>query len=217
MGVKQTLGVDPYDVLLCWQFTETVLDRYSRVALTALLSVTIGIDLARPSQELSREFSEADFQVTRLAPSAFPELPANIRRELEHRGCTIPQVRADKKPQNVVEGEFTRKGQTDWAVLCSVNRVSTILVFHNASPRNPSELAREADSNKLQVVGADVIAYSRSISRVGREYILSHYADYGGPKPPTIDHPGINDAFLEKASVVHYFHAGRWLKLAGAN
>ena len=215
MGVKQTLGVDPYDVLLCWQLTETVLDRYSRVALTALLSVTVGIDLARPSQELSGKFSEADFQVTRLAPSAFPELPANIRRELEHRGCTIPQVRADKKAQNVVEGEFTRKGQTDWAVLCSVNRVSTILVFHDASERNRSE--READINKLQVVGGDVIAYSRAISRVGREYILSHYAAYGGPKPPTIDHQGINDAFLEKASVVHYFRAGRWLKLAGAN
>jgi len=126
-------------------------------------------------------------------------------------------VRGDEKPQNVIEGEFTRKGQTDWAVLCSVNRVSTILVFRNASERNPSELAREDDIDKLQAVGGDAIVYSRAISRVGREYILSHYRAYGGPKPPTIDHQGIDDAFVEKASVVHYFRAGRWLKLSGAD
>jgi hypothetical protein len=126
-------------------------------------------------------------------------------------------VRADKKPQNVIKGEFTRKGQIDWAALCSLNRVSTILVFRNASERNPSELAREADIDKLQAVAGDVIAYSRTISRVGREYILSHYGAYGGPKPPTVDHQGIDDAFEGKASIVHYFHAGRWRKLAGAD
>jgi hypothetical protein len=205
------------NVLLCCDVRETILHRYCLVALTALVSLTAAIDLARPSQELIKKFNEADFQVTLLAPSAFPELPANIRRELERRGCTIPQVRADEKPQNVIEGEFTRKGQTDWAVLCSVNRVSTILVFRNASDRNPLELAREADIDKLQAVGGNAIAYSRAISRVGQEYILSHHRAYGGPKPPTIDHQGIDDAFVGKASVVHYFHAGRWLKLTGAD
>ena len=70
-----------------------------------------GIDPAKPSQELTGKLREADLQVTRLPPSAFPELPKSIRRELERRGCTIPQVWADKKPQNVIKGEFTRKGQ----------------------------------------------------------------------------------------------------------
>jgi hypothetical protein len=129
----------------------------------------------------------------------------------------LPQVRADKKPQNVIKGVFTRNGQTDWAVLCSVNQVSTILVFRNASERNPSELARETDIDKLQAVAGNAIAYSRAISGVGREYILIHYRAYGGPKPPTIDHQGINDAFVGKASVVHYFHEGWWVKLAGAD
>ena len=39
----------------------------------------------------------------------------------------------------------------------------------------------------------------------------------GGPKPPPIDHQGINDAFLEKASSVHYFHEGKWLRLTDAD
>jgi hypothetical protein len=38
-----------------------------------------------------------------------------------------------------------------------------------------------------------------------------------GPKPPPIDHLGIDDAFLEKASVVHYYYQGKWLQLTGAD
>jgi hypothetical protein len=54
-------------------------------------------------------------------------------------------------------------------------------------------------------------------SPVGREYILKHYRAYGGPEPAAIDHQGINDSFVGKASVVRYFHAGKWLELTGAD
>src|ERR1700694_2759659 len=140
-----TIANSARNVLLCCDVRENILHRYCLVALTALVSLTAAIDLARPSQELIRKFNEADFQVTLLAPSAFPELPENIRRELERRGCTVPQVWEDRKPHNVIKGELIRKGQIDWAVLCSLNRVSSILIFRNASEQNPSELAREAD------------------------------------------------------------------------
>ena len=40
-----------------------------------------------------------------------------------------PQVLATGKLDNVVRGEFAKRGQSDWAVLCSVNGVSSILVF----------------------------------------------------------------------------------------
>jgi hypothetical protein len=129
----------------------------------------------------------------------------------------IPQAWAEKKPHNVIKGEFTRKGQTDWAVLCSLNGFSSILVFHNASEQDPSALAREADKDKVQDVGGGITGYSRAISAVGRKFILDHYRAYGGPKPPVIDHQGIDDAFVEKGSVVHYFHEGRWLQLTGAD
>lgn len=191
--------------------------RYRRVTLAALVSLASGIDPAKASQEFTEKLREADLKVTRLPPSAFPELPTDIRRELERRGCTVPQVWADKKPHNVIKGELTGKGQNDWAVLCSLNRVSTILIFRNASDREPLELARESDIDKLQGVGGEVIGYSRAISPVGRKYILDHHRAYGGPKPPTIDHQGIDDAFVGKGSVVRYFHAGRWLQLTGAD
>jgi len=187
------------------------------LSLTMLVSLPSAIARYQPAQEATGKFREADLQVTRLEPSAFSELPGNIRRELERRGCTIPQIWGDRKPHNVIKGEFTRKGQTDWAVLCSLNRVSSILIFQNASEQNPSELAREADIEKLQGVGGDVIGYSRAISSVGRQFILDHYHAYGGPKPPKIDHQGIDDAFVGKASVVHYFDAGAWLQLTGTD
>jgi hypothetical protein len=50
-----------------------------------------------------------------------------------------------------------------------------------------------------------------------RKFILRHYRAYGGPKPPPIDHNGIDDAFLEKASVTWYRYNGKWIELQGAD
>jgi hypothetical protein len=36
-------------------------------------------------------------------------------------------------------------------------------------------------------------------------------------KPPRIDHKGIDDAFVGKASEVHYYYRGKWLELQGAD
>jgi hypothetical protein len=75
----------------------------------------------------------------------------------------------------------------------------------------------QADANTLQSGGSTAIEYSRAIAPLGHEYILMHYRTYGGPEPPAIDHQGISDSFVGKASVVHYFYAGKWLELTGAD
>ena len=190
---------------------------FHRVALNALVFLAACIGHVKSSQQVTGHIAEADRQITRLPPSAFPELPKRITQELERRGCTIPQVSPDKKPQNVIKGEFTDKGRTDWAVLCSLNHVSTILIFRNASEREPLELAPQSDADNLQSGSGAATEYSRVISTVGWKYILEHYRAYGGIKPPAIDHQGINDAFVGKASVVRYFYAGKWLELTGAD
>lgn len=110
-----------------------------------------------------------------------------------------------------------QRAEFDWAVLCSVKRTSSILIFRNASPDRVIEIAREADFDKLQDEGGGQIGYSRAISAVGREFIMQHYQAYGGVKPPPIDHQGIDDAFVEKASVVRYLYRGKWLELTGAD
>jgi hypothetical protein len=118
----------------------------------------------------------------------------------------------------VIRGQFARSGQFDWAVLCSRNRVSAILVFWNGSTKSVAEIARSDDKGFLQTIDGDgKIGFSRAIDIVGEKYILEHYRAYGGVKPPKARHQGINDAFVEKASTVHFFYRKRWLKLQGAD
>jgi hypothetical protein len=117
----------------------------------------------------------------------------------------------------VIKGEFAKPGQTDWAILCSVGGVSSILVYWNGSTANPARIAEMKDLDSLQDSGADGITYGRAIDPVDRAYILQHYQWYGGTKPPPLDHKGIDDEFVEKGSVVFYFYQGKWLQLTGAD
>jgi hypothetical protein len=160
----------------------------------------------------------ADAATVRLSPQAFLLLPPNLIRNLQARGCSIPQAFGASEPHNVVSGEFIRKGQTDWAVLCSRLRRSTILLFWGGSPQRVSAIAESPDSTFLQTIdGTGSIGFSRAIDAVGRDYILKHYREYSGPNPPPIDHQGIDDTFMGKASVVHYYYRRKWLKLQGAD
>lgn len=166
-----------------------------------LLSITSIPTFAQPPEDLKRKFDEAERRIVRLSPTAFPELPGNVVRELQSRGCTIPQEAFTKRRHNVIKGEFAKPGQTDWAVLCSVNQtswsnpsrtnahyVSSILVFWNGSGKNPTSLAPMEDRTYLQGITQTEIGFSRGIQPVGKDFIIRHYQAYGGPAPPPIDH-----------------------------
>ena len=160
----------------------------------------------------------ADEATLRLKPAAFSQLPKNIVLSLQKRNCTVPQTFNDSTPHNVIRGQFARRGQFDWAILCSRNRVSSILVFWNGSTKSVAEIARSDDKDFLQTIDDTAnIGFSRAIDVVGKGHIFAHYREYGGRRPPPIKHQGINDAFVEKASFVHYFYRKRWLKLQGAD
>ncbi len=94
-----------------------------------LLLATMVIATPSYSQESESEWVKADVEVQRLPPSAFTTLPSSIRQTLERAGFTIPQTYQDSTPQNVVHGHFRSMGQTDWAILCSKNRITSIVVF----------------------------------------------------------------------------------------
>ena len=162
----------------------------------------------------ARSMSAAPDRAT--AARRIPRASRNVIRELQRRGCTIPQPPSASKLHNVISGAFAKPGQTDWAVLCSLKGVSTILVFWNTSEKNPAEIATMEDRTFLQGISPERIAYSRAISTVGKDFIMRHYNAYGGSMSPPIDHQGVDDAFLEKASVTWYFY-DKWLKLTGAD
>jgi hypothetical protein len=177
---------------------------------------------ARQADEAARRdwqarAGEAVRKIQRLPVEAFPQLPEAIARTLRARNCKVPQPVLDGQPRNVIRGAFFATGEEGWAVLCSVNHSTTLLVFRNDRDTNPQSISRSEDGGYLQGLGGDRIGYSREITAVKREFVLQHYRAYGGPAPPPIEHHGIDDAFLEKASVTWYFHKGKWLRLQGAD
>ncbi len=175
-------------------------------------SSTVGAQFTRT------DWLRADTATTRLNPSAFPSLPSQVRTALERRGCTIPQPSNADHPQNVISGEFTDSKQTDWAVLCSRERRSAILVFRGWRSDQVDELAEEADLQYLQVTtGNREIGYSRRLAVATPKTIRQRIPVRGAAKPRVTDHDGIENTFVGKASVVWYCLGGKWIRLSGSD
>ena len=183
---------------------------YSQMKLGATLSLVLLALVFTPcfGQTPGNLPSERKYPIVRLPPTAFSELPKNLVTELERRGCTVPQTFPPDQRSNVIRGSFAKAGQTDWAVFCSMKGSTSLLVFWNDSAANSVELGKNPDdTNRL---------FDWFIRPVGRKFIVAHYRACGGPKPPPIDHQGIESAG-ESASVVLYYYRGKWLTLQGAD
>jgi hypothetical protein len=83
-----------------------------------------------------------------------------------------------------------------------------ILLYWAGEPSDPAVLGKE------HLAGGPCW---RSIFAVGKTYIMEHYRRYRGPKPPVIDHEGIDVGLCDKASIVSYLYQNQWLTLAGAD
>ena len=183
-----------------------VLNGVSSVNSIVLLTGCLTAWLSLGVQTTRDDWRRADEAIVRLQPSAFPDLPAELRTDLEQRGCTIPQpYNASTQKKNVISGAFTSAGQNDWAVLCSHAKRSAILVFHGGHSSRVDSLAEEPDSQYLQIVGPQKIGYSRLLAVAPAKVVHQHF--------PQSNHSGIQDVFIEKASVVWYRSAGKWVKV----
>lgn len=190
-----------------------------RPILHATVSILVSCGVGLPVYAQTHDdWAAAARAIRRLAPSAFPQLPRAVKTVLNERRCTIPQSFYPEHPHNVVTGAFAHTGQRDWAVLCSVGGRSTILIFWagRVTPA-PAEIGQADDVDFLQSIGDGRIGFSRLIDRADMAWIRERAEAYDGPLPKLLDHDGINDAFMEKASQVHYYEDGSWLCLAGSD
>lgn len=184
----------------------------------SLLLVFVGAGMCSCAHHAVNASPGEQTDIVRLSPRSFPDLPEAIASFLEREGYSIPQCYLSEGPANVISGAFAKPGQLDWAVLASKEGASSILVFWNGATENVSPLASTPDDNFMQHVGGmGRQGFSRCIRAVDREFILGHAETNGSPEVPQIDHEGIEDAFVGKASVVHYLHGDTWLRLAGAD
>lgn len=184
---------------------------------TVLLSCTVGGVCAAWSQNHKGQLQRVPPPTVYLSPSAFNQFPQKVALDLERRGCRIPQQAYTNQKTNVIRGEFASPGQTDWAVICSVRGVSRILVYWNGEERSPAEIAQFADRIYVQKDAGGRFQFLRGINPVGQEFIMKHFRAYGGPRPPPLDHQGIDDAVLEKGSITWYYYDGKWLELTGTD
>lgn len=150
--------------------------------------------------------------ITRLQPSAVPQLPPAIRADLEKSGCRIPQSYGERKPHNAVRGHFIGTAQRDWAVLCSRNGTSAIFVYQTESPSERFEIAAQPDIKFVQ----EPMGFSRRLL-VASPHQIRRYFQYVGDKAPTLSHDGVEDLFEDKASSVYYFARDRWYTWPGSD
>lgn len=185
-----------------------------RLSLVGCALMTSPLVHAQPPQAA---WDRANESTVRLEPRAFSKLPSSVRVALERRGCTVPQTFEGERPENVVRGHFKGGTQTTWAALCSRNRRSAVLVFHGRDFGQIDELADAADADYLGTIGGGRIGFSRRLTTIGAKRI-KRFADSGDdPVPQTIDHDGIDDAWVGKGSVIWYWHGGKWIWLVGAD
>jgi len=148
--------------------------------------------------------SHVAYSIRLMPVSSFPQLPVEVARDLDGKGCMIPQTYEARAPENVIHGSFEKKGSKDWAALCSVHGVSTLYVFFSSNLGHP--IALRSQPEKLWL---------------GREWGEEYGSAWGistrparlMPAKVNADHDGIEDAFVEHSKEVRYFKEGRWITL----
>jgi hypothetical protein len=98
----------------------------SAARIEAIRQDSIRVSLGLPTMaELAR-------MVPKVSPDSLPELPVRIRSSLTALGCLIPRTYGDAH-KNVRRGAFSAKGAAEWAVMCSVEGFSRVLVVNSAT------------------------------------------------------------------------------------
>lgn len=148
-----------------------------------------------------------NYKIRLLPVSSFPQLPKPVAQELTDRGCMIPQTYEAREPENVIRGSFEKEGSDDWAALCSIHGVTTLYAFFQSNLTNPIPLRHQPDNQWLGVEWSLDYGSAWGIATRPARFM---------PSNANADHAGIEDAFLEKSSTLHYFQNGRWTTLDGS-
>jgi hypothetical protein len=134
-----------------------------------------------------------------LEPGKIRELPVAVRTDLAKLGCRIPKFIKWDARHNVIQGQFFRAGQQDWAVLCKVGDKTGILLY-------PGGIATE-----LPMLRAEPNDPARTIHAVSA-FVLQKRSvrDHPDEPPPAFDHDAIEDGPIQKAGRIIYYSEDEW-------
>jgi hypothetical protein len=150
------------------------------------------------------------YLIRRLPVSSFPNLPPAVQEQLNRRSCLIPQSYEARQPENVVHASLERPGSSDWAVLCSTQGTTSLLVFFGSGSKQPFTLASALETERLQSHGsAGVLGFNWAIDPASPQDI--HEAQLGmRHPPPRLDHDALADSDIEQRTVYHFYLSNAW-------
>lgn len=149
--------------------------------------------------------NKENIDIKYLPPSAFHQLPKNVREYLENKNCQIPQaysydaenphkIYGTDKPHNVVRGKLDKNRKNDWAVLCSIKNHSSILIFWDGTTAKVTELNKEKNSAYDFEYFGGIVDESQLSEQELRKFNL--FKEKTGEKPKFIRKIGIADKKL---------------------
>lgn len=137
-----------------------------------------------------------------LEPGQLRELPQVIRADLEKLGCRVPKFLKWDARHNVIQGQFFKAGQTDWAVLCEAAGKTGIMLYPGGA------------ATDLPMVRGGPTNLARTIHVVSA-FVLQKRATRDHPDEPAaiFDHDGIEDGPIETSGHVIYHRDDDWEEL----
>ena len=134
-----------------------------------------------------------------LDPGQLRELPEPIRTDMAKLGCRVPKFIKWDARHNVIQGQFFKAGQTDWAVLCQAGDKTGILLYPGGA------------ASDLPMLRSEPTDAARTIHVVSA-FVLQKRAlrDHPDEPPPAFDHDGIEDGLIEKSGRVIYHRDDEW-------
>ena len=153
------------------------------------------------------------YLIRHLPVSSFPDLPAAIQQQLDHRGCLIPQTYEAHGPENVIHASLERPGSSDWAILCSAHGTVSLLVFFGDGSSQPSTLASAPETERLQTHDSSgVLGFNWGIDPASPEQV--HDAQLPMRHPPARpDHDALADTLVDRHTVYHFYLKSVWIVL----
>jgi hypothetical protein len=197
--------------------------------LAALILVSVSLayfpgavaqDSATGEQDPAQSFNETgkvtvegrtvSYLIRRLPVNSFPDLPENIAKLLNERGCLIPQTYQAHRPENVIQGSFEHPGSTDWAVLCSEEGRVDLLVFLSHSQNKPVKLASAPELERIQRHGSSgPYGFDWGIDPATPAQVREAQAGMQH-HPPLLDHDALVDTVLNVKSTYHFYAKSAW-------
>ncbi|HEX7954042.1 MAG TPA: hypothetical protein VF523_13310 [Burkholderiales bacterium] len=137
-----------------------------------------------------------------LEPGQLRELPQVVRADLEKLGCRVPRFLKWDARHNVIQGQFFKPGQSDWAVLCEAAGKTGIMLYPGGA------------ATDLPMLRGEPTNPARTIHVVSA-FVLNKRATRDHPEGPVapFDHDGIEDGPIEASGRVIYHRDDDWEEL----